>query len=412
MKIGLDARFYNSAGGLGRYSQQLTNYLAKTDMTNHHVVFLSDANIHEFETNNANFKKIKANARWYTLKEQFVMPWKIWRARVDLMHFFHWNVPLLYRGRFIVTIHDLILLKYPSQKATTLSPLFFAIKYWAYKKVLRHAIYRSMKIIVPSEFVKKDILANFHVPTEKVVVIYEGAGMTEECHCDPALAGEAIPFEKNHEIASLPSVARNDVPKKPYLLYVGVAYPHKNLEGLIRAFKIFREKYSKDYHLVLVGQENYFYRRLRRHYEEERERRRSNPDDDGIATPRRNVGTRDDNIIFTGFVPDAQIPAIYQNASLYVFPSFCEGFGLPALEAMNYGLPVLAANNSCLPEILGKAALYFDPYHHQEMADKMWQLLSDDKLREKMKQLGFEQAKKYSWEKTAQQTLQIYQNVV
>lgn len=371
MKIGLDARFYGSAGGLGRYSQQLVNHLAQIDITNQYVIFLRHNNFDEPENLPPNFKKILTNARWYTLKEQILMPWKIWRAKVDLTHFFHWNMPLLYRGKFIVTIHDLILLKYPSQKATTLAPWFFALKYWAYKKVLRHAIFKSLKIIVPSEFVKKDILANFQVPAEKVVVIYEGAGLSSR-------GGDETMKPWNNVIP------------KPYLLYIGVAYPHKNLEGLIKAFKIFCDRYSKNYHLVLVGQKNYFYGKLLNN----------------------ETMKQRDNIIFTGFIPDAQLPQIYENASLYVFPSFYEGFGLPALEAMNYGLPVIAASNSCLPEILGKAALFFDPHNLQEIADKMWQVLSDNNLREKMKQAGFKRVKKYSWKRMAEKTLQIYQDVV
>lgn len=395
MTIGFDARFYGSNGGIPRYVQQLLNHLTKIDTTNQYVVFLGEKNIQEFETGNKNFKKTLANARWYTLKEQIIMPWKIWRQKIDLMHFPHWNVPLLYRGKFIVTIHDLILLKYPSKKATTLSPLFFAIKYWAYKKVLRHAIYDSRKIIAPSEFVKKDILANFKVSEEKIIVIYEGSGMSSARHCEdsPTAVGEDEAIPCFNGIASLRSryriaeIARNDVPKKPYLLYVGVAYPHKNLEGMIKAFQIFCDQYSQDYHLILVGQENYFYRRLKKIIS-------------NIQYP----------ISYLGFIPDSQLPDLYQNASLYLFPSFYEGFGLPGLEAMSCGLPVLASNSSCLPEIYGQAALYFNPRDPAEMADLINTALSNKNLQEGLRQKGFEQVKKYSWERMARETLEVYLN--
>lgn len=372
MTIGLDARFYGSSGGIQRYVQQLLNHLAKIDTTNQYVVFLGDTNLNEFETNNTNFRKLRAKIKWYGLLEQILMPWKIWRTKIDLMHFPHWNVPLLFRGRFVVTIHDLILLKYPSKKITTLSPLFFVIKYWAYKKVLRHAIYDSQKIIAPSEFVKKDILANFKVPAEKIVVIYEGKPPL------PPLRKGGTTF-KPLNLSTF----------KPYLLYVGVAYPHKNLEGLIKAFQIFCNRYSKDYHLVLTGQENYFYQRLKKQF---------------------NLSTfKPLNLLtFTGFIPDSQLPALYQNASLYLFPSFYEGFGLPGLEAMSYGLPILASNSSCLPEIYGQAALYFNPRDPAEMAELINKVLSDKNLQEDLRQKGFEQVKKYSWEEMARKTMEVY----
>lgn len=369
MTIGLDARFLGEAGGLARYSQQLINHLAAIDTANRYAVFLRQNNYCEFDNiKRANFEKIAADARWYSLKEQFLIPWKIWQTKVDLMHFFHWNVPLLYRGKFIVTIHDLILLKYPSKKATALSPLFFAIKYWMYKKVLRHAIYDSLKIIAPSQFVKNNILAHFKVPPDKIAVIYEGAGLSSQ--------------NNNRTAEQL-----NNLLSKPYLLYVGVAYPHKNLEGLIEAFKIFHEKYSNNYQLVLVGKENYFYKKLKQN----------------LQSSIFNLP-----IIFTDFVPDSQLPQIYQNASLYIFPSLEEGFGLPALEAMRYGLPVIASDNSCLPEILGDAAAYFNPRDIEEMAETMQLVLSDTKLQEQLRQNGFERIKKYSWDDCARQTLLVY----
>lgn len=384
MLIGLDARLYGSDGGIQRYVQQLVNQLAKIDATNQYAVFLNKTNLNEFETNKTNFGKILADVKWYTIKEQIIMPWKIWRAKVDLTHFPHWNVPLLFRGRFVVTIHDLILLKYPSKKATTLSPLFFAIKYWVYKKVLAHAIYDSLKIIVPSEFVKKDILANFQVPADKIIVVYEGAGVMEETHCNASLQSNA----------SLPPRPASDI-KKPYLLYVGVAYPHKNLEGLVKAFQIFCDRYSRDYHLVLVGRENYFYHRLKKI----------------ISNIQPALPAGRYPISYLGFIPDSQLPELYQNASLYIFPSFSEGFGLPGLEAMAYGTPVLASNSSCLPEIYGQAALYFNPRNLEDMAAAMNKVLTDKHQQEQMRQKGFEQVKKYSWEKCGQQTLEVYKQI-
>ncbi len=117
---------------------------------------------------------------------------------------------------------------------------------------------------------------------------------------------------------------------------------------------------------------------------------------------------KEDRIIFTGFVNDEELQALYQNASLYVFPSLCEGFGLPPLEAMAQGVPVVSSGATCLPEILGDAAIYFDAKNPQDMAGKIDKVIVDKGLRQNLISRGYEQIKKYSWQKMAEQTLQIY----
>jgi glycosyltransferase involved in cell wall biosynthesis len=149
--------------------------------------------------------------------------------------------------------------------------------------------------------------------------------------------------------------------KKPYVLYVGNDYPHKNLKRLKLAFKKIIEG-GLDYELVLI----------------------------------------------TKFVSEEELGDLYKNASLFVFPSLSEGFGLPPLEAMARGLPVASSNSTCLPEILGNAAIYFNPLDINDMANQIKKALSDENLRESLIQKGFEQIKKYSWEKMAKETLKIY----
>jgi glycosyltransferase involved in cell wall biosynthesis len=176
--------------------------------------------------------------------------------------------------------------------------------------------------------------------------------------------------------------------KQPYLLYVGNAYPHKNLEGLIKAYAEI-EKEIKNLSLVLVGKEDYFYNRLKQ-----------------LA---KNFSS---NIIFPGFVPDSELAALYQNATAYVFASFYEGFGLPPLEAMAHGLPVVSSSKTCLPEVLGDAALYFNPDDKEDMKNKIKQIIQDEKLRENLRSRGYLQAKKYSWQECAEKTLGVYLNIL
>ncbi|MEK7508419.1 MAG: glycosyltransferase family 1 protein [Patescibacteria group bacterium] len=367
MKIGIDARMFGpKQGGLGRYVEQLVLNLEKMDQSNDYVIFLNQTNFNNYQPQNPRFKKVLAGIKWYGWREQFDLPALIKKSRVDLMHWPHWNVPFFYRGPFVVTIHDLILIHYPSRVSSTLGPVTYWLKYLVFRFILWHAIVRAKKIITPSEFTKKDILKHFSVPADKIVVTYEGVGefMAGDDKLSPAV-------------------------KKPYMLYVGVAYPHKNLAGLMDAFKIFYEKYSKEYNLILAGPDNYFYRKLK--------------------YPRLFGGQA---ISYIGFVSDSELRALYKNASLYVFPSLYEGFGLPGLEALSFGLPVVAAGNSCLPEILGEAALYFDPRDPEEMARVISQALKDGNLRVTLAQKGAKQLGRYQWKKCAQETLQIYKNVL
>jgi glycosyltransferase involved in cell wall biosynthesis len=251
MRIGLDARLLSpqtAGGGLGRYLQELIAHLQKIDAENEYVLFLRQSNWGEAREG-PRLKKILADYRWYTLEEQIKMPRKIKEAKIDLMHFPHFNVPLMNSAPFVLTIHDLILLDHPSVRATTLGPLKYKIKFVGYKLIISQALKRARQIIVPSEWTRQSILKHFpRTKGEKIKVIHEGV----KNFSDAAAASEAdaLNFLKTRQI------------QKPYLLYVGNAFPHKNLERLIRAFqKVLAIKPGLQ--LVLAGQDNYFYHRLR-----------------------------------------------------------------------------------------------------------------------------------------------------
>jgi glycosyltransferase involved in cell wall biosynthesis len=174
---------------------------------------------------------------------------------------------------------------------------------------------------------------------------------------------------------------------KSYLLYVGNAYPHKNLERLIIAFGKLITEYMLDYQLVIAGRKDHFHEQLEKDVAEVR---------------------LDDRVIFTGYVSDAELAGLYKKASLYVFPSLSEGFGLPALEAMSYGVPVASSNATCLPEVAGEAAEYFDATDTAEMAKVMAALLSDKDRQQVLVERGEEQLKKFSWSTTAELTHKGY----
>lgn len=178
--------------------------------------------------------------------------------------------------------------------------------------------------------------------------------------------------------------------KKQYVLYVGNAYPHKNLEKLIEALNIVISEYPNIF-LILVGGEDYFYKRLKEKVKEME---------------------LEDVVVFWGPADRKELANLYKNATILVFPSFMEGFGLPAVEAMAEGLLVLCSDIPVFHEVLGSAAVYFNPYDANDMADKMSDVLNNPQKYENFKQLGFEQVRRYSWQKLAHQTLVVYQSVL
>lgn len=386
--IGVDARFYGPLGkGLGRYTQEVVDNVIKItqDQPVDYVIFLSPANFDEFVCPNENVRKELIKARWYSLAEQFEVPYKWRRAKIDLMHFPHFNVPLLKMGPYIVTIHDLILTKFPTVRATTKAPFIYWLKDKAYRLVIRSAIRRAKKVITVSEFTKRDLITQFKTSEDKIAVTYEGvANLTK--------GGDSLFVAKldNQSTLELYNI------RGPYLLYVGNAYPHKNLEGLVRVFAELRKEHPY-LRLVLVGKEDFFYDRVR------------------LYAQHLNLWQKDNHntpVVFPGYVPDVDLEALFQEAALYVFPSLYEGFGLPPLEAMAYGCPVASSNCASMPEILGGAAAYFDPKNEEEMRTVISNLLNNQVAREELITLGKQHVKKYNWWECARLTAEIYQKVL
>lgn len=364
MRIGIDARFFGpSVGtGIGRYTQQLIEGLERIDQMNEYIVFLRDENFDLYQPASPRFTKQRAPWRWYSRGEQLQFPRAIRRAKVDFMHYLHFNVPLLTPRPYIVTIHDLILSKYPTIRASTLEPVKYWLKQLAYRVVIRNAVRRSEKVIAVTNHTKQDIVSHFGYPEDRIVVTYEG-------------------FDKPRAHSN----AQADI-EAPYLICVGNAYPHKNLERLVDAVALLRSRGRKEL-LVLVGRDDFFYQRLRAYVREKK---------------------ADAFVHFTGYVDDEVLDGLYRRAALCVFPSHYEGFGLPGLEAMARGIPVAAARASCLPEVYGDAAVFFDPDDVNDMAGIIARGLSDEALRDGLRRRGYERLKRYSWSTMAEQTLAVY----
>lgn len=383
MRIGIDARFYGSIGkGLGRYTEKLIEHLERVDTKNDYVIFLLRENFNQYIPKNARFRKVLSEYPWYSFSEQFLFPLQLLSNHLDLVHFPHFNVPVLYWRKFVVTIHDLILLRYPTIENTTHSKFFYKIKFIAYRFVIACAVYRSDHIITVSTFTQKDIGEKYPYAQNKISVTYEATD--EWC--------QFLPKEQESALLGKFGLLYSDVrgenvsdTVKSYVLYVGNAYPHKNLETFLELAPRFPEQI-----FVLVGKEDYFYRRLKQKVRE------------------KNI----QNIVFTGFVDDWNLNTLYRFATCYFFPSLYEGFGLPPLEAMARGIPVLAASRGSLPEILGNAASYFDPDKMGDAEKKLTEILISDTLRMTLVRLGYEHIKQYSFDRMIRETLVVYEQSI
>jgi len=398
--IAIDARMYGATQtGIGNYIFHLMKYLFEIDKKNNYLVFLLPEEYDKFELPNERVKKIKVSAKWYGWKEQVIFPFEILKHKIDLIHFPHFNSPILYhwiapflKTKTITTIHDLTPYYFPGHKMNSW------LRRKGFKLVFSTAVKRSSRVIAVSEYTKKDMIKIFlntseKIPpapfdkgrtfkkkaTDKIQVIYEGVDEQFQVVRDCAKMGV--------ETRLIASLRERYKITRPFIFYTGVWRNHKNLVGLIKAFDLIVNKYKMNYQLVLGGKEDSYYPEARQTWE------------------KLNLG---DRIIRTGFISKEELSLFYNAADIFVIPSFREGFGLIGLEAMACGTPVISSNKTSLPEILEDATVYFDPANCQEMAEKITQVIQDKNLKNNLIQKGFQQIEKYDWKKMAGKTLEMY----
>ncbi len=364
--IGIDGRMYGpEQTGIGTYIQELTRNIFAIDKKNRYVLFLLDpAYTHYIAP--PNVKKVRVVSPWYSWREQYRLPLEFLRERVDLMHFPHFNAPLLWPGKMVVTIHDLTPRFFPGHKMDS------SLRKFGFRTVFSGVLRKASRVIAVSHATKDDILRYHAVREAKIEVIHEGV--------KPLMMQE-----NQNDIRTKYGIT------KPFLFYVGVWRGHKNLVGLVRAFHILRTRYGLDISLVLGGAEDPHFSEVRATWES------------------LNL---EKEIIRPGFIPEGELTRFYQAASLLVIPSFREGFGFIGLEAASLGTPVAASYIPALREVLGRAAVYFDPQDPDDMARKMWCVLRHVPLREECIASGFERVKRYSWESCARETLRVYEEVL
>ncbi len=368
MKIGIFAeRIGTDAGGMETYESGVIKGIASLNSINQYTIYGS-APKEQLQklTNNSHFdfKPICVNSTW--ARYIYGLPFSLLKNPVDLLHVCMFP-PLFSPVPYIYTVHDLAHITHPE---------FFPdghvnrIKY-----LLEKGVQKSTHIISISEFTKQDILANFDIPAEKITVIYNGLD-TQYKQIKDKLSVQQ--FLGKYEINS------------PYILYTGRIQARKNIVRLLQAFNLIKKKNKIPHKLVIVGKPDWEYRE----FEDE--------------LKKIDMG---DDIIQLGHVESEALPYLYNGADVFVFPSFYEGFGFPPIEAMACGTPVVCSNATSLSEVVSDAALTVSPYDVEGFAKSIINILDDDKLRQSLIEKGLNRAKNFSWEKTAEQTLNVYTKV-
>lgn len=363
--IVIDARVRRAS--TGRYSDRLVEHLQDIDHFHRYTILVQQGDPWKMRSKNFTTCPLPYPQFSFNPLDQLGYAWKLYRLKPDLVHFTMTQQPLLYFGKIVTTTHDLTMFRFVRRGSTPVP--VFALKMFLYKVLFRWSHMKSDKIIVPTQYVADDLAAYQPSTKDKTVVTHESGELPKTGPAKrPKMIGEHDRF----------------------IMYLGTAFPHKNLPRLVEAFDILHAKHP-DLKLVFVGKRE-------KHYEE----------------LERDIQTHPSakNIIVTGFLPDEEAKWLHEHSQAYIFPSMSEGFGLPALEAMGYGSAVVSSNATCLPELYGDAAHYFDAYDVQDMADKIDDVLTNKKLRDTLRKKARPQYEKYSWHKMAEETLIAYKEVL
>jgi glycosyltransferase involved in cell wall biosynthesis len=381
-RVGIDVSCWSNRRGYGRFTRELLTALLKIDQENEYwffadqqtaaeIQFPERANVVVAPTRVAPTVAASANGR-RALSDVWRMSRTVSKHPLNLFFFptIYSYFPVSNRSKKIVAVHDMTPTKFAAEIFPNKKSQFF----WELKQ--RSAFLNSDHILTTSEYSKKEIMRYGRISSDRISVVTEGPG-------------EAFRV--------LNRDSSGKIPNKPFLLYVGGISPHKNLRFLVKIFQLLIQDSACSSHLLVLAGDF---------------KSDSFLSDYGTLQKLVNDLQIQDKVIFTGYVTDAELADLYNAAELLVFPSLQEGFGLPAVEAMACGTPIAASRAGSLPEIIGDAAEFFDPRNAEEALATIRRVLSDPSLRQRMQARGLERVKQFSWEKSAQQTLQVFDKLV
>ena len=367
MRIGIDARILGyRQGGIAQYTTHLLTALSTIDPRTDYYV-LHSRRERDRRRFGPNFHSVTLWTPPHHRLERWSLGIEVSRLGLDLLHSPDFIPPAFGARRFVITVHDLNFIYYP-QFLTVESRRYYADQ-------IAWAVHKAHHILTVSEATRRDVIRLLNVPPEKVTTIHLAA--------DPAFR----PLPRPMVLETL-----NRYGLRPgYLLFVGTLEPRKNLPGLFTAYRRLLDRGVTDAPLVIVGGRGWLY--------------------EEVFTSMEDLRLTD-RVRFLDTVPNADLPSLYNGASLFALPSFYEGFGLTALEAMACGVPVVVSNRGSLPEMVGEAGVQVDPDDPEGIAEGMATVLCDPGLRQQLERLGKARATAFSWDRTARGTLEVYRRVL
>jgi glycosyltransferase involved in cell wall biosynthesis len=370
-KIGIDIRMLGTRhGGIGRYVSELVLHLLQLDKENQYFLFYNYKAVQEADLavlqSHKNVRLVKTGINHYSLAEQLSLPKLLYKLDLDLVHFPNFNAPIFYQKPFVTTIHDVVHHQLGGGSKRRL------VHFLAYQKVIAASVGKARKIITVSQAAVEEIKKYFKIEASKITVIYEGSSLKADVEPGQVLA-----------------VKNKFLLPRPYFLFVGVLERKKNLVNLTGGFDQFLGTGGPNMDLVIVGKAD-------RHY----------PD---IRQQAMDIKHKD-NLVFTDFVEDEDLKALYQGAFAYVSASLHEGYGLPGVEAMAFGLPLVVADTAVFNEIYDDAAVYFDGQNPRDIADKLRFVVKDELYCQKLRKASLRRSKIFSWKTAAEQTLGVYKD--
>lgn len=377
MNIGIDyTAALKQSGGIGRYTRGLITTLAQLD-SHHHYTLLAPPDaplvgLHSFQAYpNFNSKIYPLPERWLTIgwhRLYLPIPVEWLTGPFDLFHSPNFILPPVHRAKTLLTVHDLSFIRHPQGAVDSL-------RRWL-NQVVPWSLARADHILADSTSTKNDLIELYQINADRITVV--GAGV--EKRFQPLT--DSIRLEQVRQRYRLP-------PAEKFILGLGTLEPRKNFTGLIAAFTA--SPVRETHHLVIAGGKGWLY-------------------DDIFAAARTSPAA--DRIHLIGFVADEDLPALYNLADIFAYPSHYEGFGIPVIEAMACGTPVVCANNSCLPEVAGDSALQVTATDTSALAEALHRLATEPELRQQAIEAGFRQAGTFTWPAAATRLLQVYQRLL
>jgi len=374
VRVAIDARVVSSGrSGIGEYTYQLLRHFPVIDNDLDYVLFLKRFSVEEKRikelSSSFNIEKVSScgGGKFFNfIKTHGELPVRLLFLKPELFHSPGPIAPLIKTCRTVLTIHDLSFLK--------LHGIFDKFQNCYYKNFVPYIAKKADRIITVSNNAAMDISELLHIPEEKIRVIYNGV--------DERFSPERSP-EREHNLKKRSGLSE-------YILFLGVLEPRKNVTRLIRAYSRLSPELSH-YKLVIAGGHGWLY------------------DEIYSLVKERSLQNR---VIFTGRISDEDLPDLYRGASLFVYPSLMEGFGIPPLEAMACGIPVIASNTSSFPEVLSDAAVLINPLNEEEITSAMTDILTDKNLCNTLIDKGLKRASLFSWKESARRTLELYRELL